>query len=101
MLFSLPLFSLHALQVSTVNCAAELEKQVRGLQQAWTAQTQSSAEAQADAHNVAEQLEQASRSFLAKDAELVSVKVTWHPALHFSLAYRCICCLDAVIYCDH
>ena len=92
MYFSVPVFSLHALRVSTVSCAAELETQVRGLHQAWTEQTQSSAEAQADAHNVAEKLEQASRSLLAKEAELVSVKVKWHPALQLSLVHRCICC---------
>lgn len=84
MLFSLLLFSLHALQVSTVNCAAELEKQVRDSHQAWTEAKQSNREARAKAHNLAEKLEQANRSSLAKDAELATVKVKWHPAWQIS-----------------
>lgn len=91
------LFSLHALQVSTADCAAELEKQVRDLQQAGTDQEEVSGEAQASAHHLQEQLEQATRSSLAKDAELASVKVTWHPALQFTAASAVLVLIYTVI----
>lgn len=80
-------------QVSTVNCAAELEKQVRDLQQAGTDNTQVNGKTRASAHCFKEQLEQASKASLAKDAELASLKVKWYPTLKFSSVHRCICCL--------
>lgn len=85
----------------TVNYAAELEKEVRDLYQASRDQKESRGEAQAKEEHLTEQLEQASRSLLAKEAELASVKVKWHPALKFSLLHCCICCLSAILYCAY
>ena len=96
---SCPLCSLYKL--ITVNYAAELEEELRDLYQASRDQKESHGEAQEAEQDLTEQLEQASRSSLAKDAELASVKVNWHPALQFSLLHCCICCPSASIHCDY